>query len=62
MMIRGILLAPMLLAVLAMAGCGKVNTQSGGCSVNGTFYPNGNAANGQCVCPPIGPCTISFPT
>ncbi len=53
----------MSLAIVAFAlvGCGKVSTQSGGCSVNGTFYPNGNAPNDQCVCPPIGPCTISFP-
>jgi hypothetical protein len=61
-MIRVFLAASLLAMTLALLGCHGVNTPQEGCSVNGTYYPNGNAPNGQCVCPPIGPCTISFPT
>jgi hypothetical protein len=58
--IWGILAASLLATILALAGCGTPATP-GGCSVNGTYYPNGNAPNGQCVCPVIGSCSISFP-
>jgi WD40 repeat protein len=56
-----VLVAFSLPAVLPPLGCGGPQ-EAGGCSVNGTYYPNGNAPNGQCVCPPIGSCTITFPT
>ena len=55
-------LAALLLAMtFASLGCGGASSKTTGCYVNGVYYPNGNAPNGQCVCPPIGPCTITFP-
>jgi hypothetical protein len=48
-------------AVVSVGGCGGSNQSAGGCYVNGVYYPNGNAGNGQCTCPVIGPCSISFP-
>ena len=55
-------LAALLLPVtLASFGCGGGSKVAAGCYVNGVYYPNGNAPNDQCVCPPIGPCTITFP-
>jgi Galactose oxidase, central domain/Kelch motif len=51
----------MVLSVVPPLGCGGSKT-AGGCSVNGVYYPDGNAGNGQCTCPPIGPCTITWTT
>ncbi len=56
-----LLIALTVAPVLSVPGCGKNQSASGGCSVNGVYYPNGNAGNGQCTCPPIGSCTITFP-
>lgn len=54
------LVAIFLTAIWLQTGCGSPQV-AGGCSVNGTYYPNGNAPGGQCVCPPIGSCTITWP-
>jgi hypothetical protein len=56
--LSGILAGSLLATVLLLVGCGTPAVP-GGCSVNGTYYPNGNAPNGQCVCPVIGSCSIS---
>lgn len=61
-LLHGITAGPMLGIMLSLAACGSHNVASEGCYVNGYYYPNGNAPNGQCTCPPIGPCTITFPT
>jgi WD40 repeat protein len=55
------ILTALLVPLFVSLGCGGGNKMMTGCYVNGTYYPNGNAPNGQCVCPPIGPCTITFP-
>lgn len=57
-----ILAAIMALSALPPLGCGGSNSSAGGCSVNGVYYPNGNAGNGQCTCPVIGQCTITWST
>jgi hypothetical protein len=54
-----------LAAGLSLVGCAAhMGPMTGGCSVNGTYYPHGNAQNDQCVCPPLPsvPCRISFLT
>ena len=56
--------AALLLAmVIASLSCGGGNngTPTTGCYVNGQYYPNGNGANGLCVCLLPGPCNITYP-
>ena len=59
---RRSLVALLFLVTFASHGCGGGGSKPlTGCYVNGTYYPNGNAPNDQCVCPVIGPCSITFP-
>jgi hypothetical protein len=58
-LMHGMIAALVLGIIPSLTACGTPSG-SGGCSVNGTYYPNGNAPNGQCTCPPIGSCRISW--